>query len=106
VASDEFDPRYGAEYQRGYEPVPVPESPDSPRRNPWLAVLWTLGSLMIVGGIWATWQSTILINSPNVENSVGFYVLPTVLQSLAPWLCGVGIATIAGTVFLHAVRWR
>jgi uncharacterized membrane protein YhaH (DUF805 family) len=108
VASDPVDPRYDPQFQRGYEP---PEQVDAqpsrvPRRNPWLAVLWVLGVAMVVGGVWATWQSELLINSPNLENSVAFYVFPGVLQSIAPWLSGVGIATIAGTVFLYAARWR
>lgn len=108
MASDRVDPRYDPQFQRGYErPAPVEvESAPRARRNPWLAVLWMLGTVMVVGGVWATWQSELLINSPNLENSVAFYVFPSVLQSVAPWLSGVGIATIAGTVFLHAARWR
>jgi hypothetical protein len=105
VASEQqgLDPRYEATFQRGFEPEPEQEEGQKPRRNPWLVVLWVLGALMTVGGLAGLIRG--LQADPN-PTDVLEVVLPQVLLVVAPWLVGVGLATLAGAVFLHAVRWR
>lgn len=124
MASSGFDERFDPVFQRGHEDdaiafaphppreaaaIAVPsatEPPPSLRGNPWVVVLWAIAVLFSAGGLWMAWYSQVLFASPNVENVVTYYVLPAVLDALAPWLLGVGIATLAGVVFLHATRWR
>ena len=102
------DPRYDPAFQRGYEP-PAPsvvEPVETRRRNPWLAVLWILAIAFTASGIAALYYSTAALSSPNLDNTVAFYVFPQLLQAVAPWLVGVGLATLSGVVFVHAVQWR
>ena len=98
------DERYDRAFQRGYEPVVEPA--ETRRRNPWMIVLWILAALLLAGGAYGLWQSEVTLNTPNVDNTVTFYVFPRILQAVAPWLFGVGLATLAGVVFVHAVQWR
>ena len=79
---------------------------DERYRNPWLAVLWVLAVVFTIGGTAALYYSTAALNSPNLDNTVTFYVFPQLLQAVAPWLVGVGLATLSGVVFVHAVQWR
>lgn len=101
------DSRYDPAFQRGFEPAePPPEDVEVPRRNPWLVVLWTLAVVFTAGGAAALYHSTLALSSPNLDNTVTFYVIPQLLQAIAPWLVGVGLATLSGVVFVHAVQWR
>jgi hypothetical protein len=111
VASDDdrFDPRFDPAFQRGYvaphteEPI---AEPAGLRGNPWVVVLWVLAVLFTATGLWALWQSEVQLNSPNLDNVVTFYVFPNIMQALAPWVVGAGLACLVLVVFLHAVRWR
>jgi hypothetical protein len=98
------DPRYDPAFQRGYEPVP--EALEGTRRNPWLIVLWILAVVLTATGATALYYSEQALNAPNPENSVAFSVSAGLLQSVGPWLFGVGLATLSGVVFVHAVQWR
>jgi hypothetical protein len=103
------DPRYDPAFQRGYEaPVSSVVEPveASRRRNPWLVVLWILAIAFTASGIAALYYSTAALSSPNLDNTVAFYVVPQLVQAVAPWLVGVGLATLSGVVFVHAVQWR
>ncbi|CAN5350158.1 hypothetical protein BH11ACT5_BH11ACT5_12210 [soil metagenome] len=101
------DERYDPAFQRGYEPVVELAEPAEPgRRNPWLAVLWVLAAVFTASGTAALYYSTLALSSPNLDNTVTFYVIPQLLQAVAPWLVGVGLATFSGVVFVHAAQWR
>lgn len=121
MASDDIDDRFDPLFQRGHEedsvafaprvvagplPEPVTESAPSLRGNPWVVVLWVLALLFSAGGLWMQWYSQMLYATPDFDSATTYYVIPAVLQALSPWLLGVGLATLAGVVFLHAVRWR
>ena len=99
------DERYDPAFQRGY--TPPPEALEGPgRRNPWLALLWILAAVFTASGAAALYYSTLALSSPNLDNTVTFYVFPQLLQAVAPWLVGVGLATFSGVVFVHAAQWR
>lgn len=102
------DERYDPAFQRGHTaPDSLPEALEGPgRRNPWLAVLWTMAAVFTLAGAAALYYSTLALSSPNLDNTVTFYVFPQLLQAVAPWLVGVGLATFSGVVFVHAVQWR
>ena len=105
------DPRYDRAFQRGYlEPAEVDEAVDAPAsargRNPWLVVLWSLAAAFIAAGVWATAQAEVTLATPNADNSVTYYVLPYVLQALAPWVLAAGLGALVSAVVIHAVRWR
>jgi hypothetical protein len=111
VASDDdrFDPRFDPAFQRGYVAPHTEESITEPaglRGNPWVVVLWVLAALFTATGLWALWQSEVQLQWPNLENAITFYVFPSIMQALAPWLVGAGFACLVLVVFLHAVRWR
>lgn len=111
---DRFDPRFDPAFQRGYDspasPRPTETAVDEPaggvRGNPWIVVLWVLAAVFTATGVWALWQSEVQLNSPNLDNTVTFYVIPYIMQALAPWLVGAGLACFVLVVFLHAIRWR
>ena len=102
------DSRYDPAFQRGYEePLASPaEALEAPRRNPWLAVLWILAVVFTAAGAAALYYSELALSTPNLDNTVASYVFPSLLQAVAPWLFGVGLATLSGVVFVHAVQWR
>lgn len=102
MATDNFDPRFDAAYQRGYEEPAVVDA--RARFNPWLLVLWILGIGLTAAGIWA--QSQLLTVTPASDTVTGFYVVPALLREFAPWLVSVGLAGVVAAVFLHALRWR
>ncbi|WP_394770640.1 hypothetical protein [Lacisediminihabitans sp.] len=79
-----------------------------PRRrslNPYFAVLWVVGVGLVAGGLLATIRSTIA-NFGGVETPRdGFVRTMQVLGNLVgPTLMTVGLLTIAGLVFVAAVR--
>lgn len=119
MASGDFDERFDPVFQRGHEddavsfaphpaapPAVVPDEPAGLRGNPWVVVLWAIAVLFSAGGLWMQWYSQELDATPNVDSVTSYYVIPAVLQAVSPWLLGVGLATLSGVVFLHAVRWR
>lgn len=123
MASDKLDPRFDPAFQRGFDggatapaggpdvpavPAvqPAMDAPSTLHGNPWVVVLWVLGPTLLVAGIWGLWQAQIIRTSPNTTSASSYYVLPGLLQLFAPWLAIVGLITIVGVVFLHAVRWR
>ena len=119
----ELDPRFDPVFQRGHEDDPVaPPSPviersrdplervepveTSRRKNPWLPILWILSITLLAFGLWAQWHGTQLTMRPNLDNVTEYYILPTVLLAIAPWFGAVGLASLVGVVFLHAVKWH
>jgi hypothetical protein len=76
------------------------------RRNPWMALLWVIGCVLVLGTAgmqtWTAWfyfQTDLAV--------VGDPVLTTLAQiagALALPAALVGIATVAGLLFLHAKR--
>lgn len=132
----DFDPRFDPAFQRGFagdgpavaapihEPVrsadPAPEGvvesrdlstgdepdPASLRGNPWVTALWIVGGVLVVGGVWAEWQATMLFAQSSPSGATDFYVIPTVFSNLSPWFVGVGLLGLLAAVVLHAVRWR
>ncbi|MGX5682207.1 hypothetical protein [Schumannella luteola] len=116
-----LDERFDPVFQRGHEDDAIAFAPHpSPAReaevpiaaaaglrgNPWVVVLWSVAVLFSAGGLGMTWYSQQLAVAPDVGTPVSYYVLPAVLGAVAPIVLGVGLATLAGVLFLHAVRWR
>lgn len=100
-------PRPAGDRPAGDVPAPAPGSAaPGLRGNPWVIVLWAIAILFPVGGLGMTWYSEQAAATPDVGSPVTYYVLPAVLGAVAPLVLGVGLATLAGVVFLHAVRWR
>ena len=98
MASDDLDPRYGAEFQRGFD-EPVAEAVEA-RRNPWLILLWALAVLLIAAGAFVISQ-----NAPVAGDTVvPVLVLPVVFTALAPWLLGTGLAALVAAVMVKALR--
>ena len=95
-----------------------PEPSVAVRRNPWLIVLWVLGILLTIAGLWGLFQAAeramdpayVLVagygseqyRAPGVED---FYVVPIILASLSPWLTALGIGSIIAASTVHAVQW-
>lgn len=101
------DPRFDPAFQRGFaQAAPGPAPAPTLRGNPWVVVLWALAVLLTGGGLWAFWQSQTSRDSQGVDSVPSDYVLPVLLEGVAPWLLLVGLATLVATVFLYAVRWR
>ncbi len=111
------DPRFDSDPREGGDPraaqasrfeqlgrVELDETPQ--RRNPWMIVLWVLGFALLIFGVSAEWVSRSMLLAANFNTVQEFYVIPKTLESLAPWFVAVGLASIVGVVFLHAVRWE
>ena len=77
--------------------------------NPWVTVLWVIAAVFVVAGVAGqTFAQTSVRGSVSLAGADVFmtYVVPSVLQSICPWLVLTGLAALVGVVFLHAVRWR
>ena len=92
------------------DPVVEDESEEElpPRRfNPWLAVLWVLGLVLIAAGSFVNWliysQS---VNSDPFADGEAYWALVSVVQNFAPWFVGVGLAAVIAAVLIHALDWR
>ena len=114
--------------ESGAEPVVLPPQPLEPRDaavvealahpepvavslhgNPWVRVLWVIAPVFILGGvIGQAWSQSLLFNGSSASDPSAFvsYVVPSVVQSVGPWMVLTGLAALVGVVFLHAVRWR
>ena len=72
--------------------------------NPWVRVLWVAAPVLTVGGIAAQVYAQQLFSQ---STGVIFdYVLPSLLQSVSPWVVAAGLASGVGVTLLHAIRWR
>ena len=105
------DPRASGDSRAAHpsrvEQLPRVEPDETPqRRNPWMVVLWVLGFALLIFGVSAEWVSRSMLLAANFNTVQEFYVIPKTLESLAPWFVAVGLASIVGVVFLHAVRWE
>jgi len=74
--------------------------------NPWIVVLWVLGIGLTLAGLIGSWQAQLKLAAGGAATAVDYYVIPTVIQALAPWAFAVGLAVIASVAVLHATRWR
>ncbi|TXN29453.1 hypothetical protein [Lacisediminihabitans profunda] len=129
-----IDPRYNPEFQRGYEPgagpsrARVESPPASPgpvpdvapeehadangvepvRRgfNPYFAALWVLAVVCVAGGVLVSIWSTIANFEGMVQGPVDRVVrtMQVVAYFAGPATVTVGLLTIAGLIFVAAVR--
>ena len=104
------DPRYDPAYQRGYvEPEPVASTSrpvDAARsRNPWLALLWALAVALPLGGVAALLIAGAVELAPP-SDPFTYYVLPALLEGVAPWLVAAGSSAVVGAVLIHVLDWR
>lgn len=92
--------------QLASEPHDDEDPAPSLRGNPWAAALWIASVALVVGGVWAQWHAATLFASSTASGATDFYVVPTVINAMAPWFVGVGLLGVLGAVMLHAARWR
>jgi hypothetical protein len=76
------------------------------RRNPWTALLWVIGCVLVVGAAALQgWTAQVYFQAAATEpeNPVqSFFLL--LAGAIAPPAALVGVATMAGLLFLHARR--
>ena len=119
MGSDKIDPRFDPHFQRGHEddptavlrelgePLEAASAERTPRgRNPWMAVLWILAIVLLSFGLSAAFISNSMMLAGNFNSVSEYYVIPKTLESVAPWFVAVGLASVVGVVFMHAVRWE
>jgi len=85
-----------------------PEEELPPRGfNPWLAVLWVLGLLLLAAGMLTNWQiyQQSMVDDPLFDGEA-YWAVVSVTQMFTPWFVGVGLAAIACAVLIHALDWR
>jgi len=88
------------------------------RRNPWLIVLWLIGVVLTIAGLWGLIQAAERAMDPSyvivdgygseqyrVVGVEDFYVIPAILVSLSPWFTALGIGSIIAASTVHAVQW-
>ena len=80
-------------------------APHRQGRNPWIVVLWVLAIVLLAFGLASEWISNSLLLASNFNSVQEFYIIPKTLEAVAPWFVAVGLASVVGVVFLHAVRW-
>jgi hypothetical protein len=74
--------------------------------NPWVVVLWVLGIGLTLAGLIGSWVAQSRLVDQVAATAIDYYVIPNVIQTLAPWAFAVGLAVIAAVAVLHATRWR
>jgi hypothetical protein len=75
------------------------------RRNPWAVLLWVIGCVLVVGaGALQAWTAQVYFDPAGTEPGVvqSFFLL--LAGAIAPPAALVGVATMAGLLFLHARR--
>jgi hypothetical protein len=76
------------------------------RRNPWIVLLWVIGSVLVVGATaLQIWTASFYFGAvPSETNDPAQRFLRQLAEIVALPGVMVGFATIAGLLFLHA--WR
>jgi hypothetical protein len=74
--------------------------------NPWIVVLWVLGIGLTLAGLVGSWVAQSRLVDQVAATAIDYYVIPNVIQTLAPWAFAIGLAVIAAVALLHAARWR
>ncbi len=74
--------------------------------NPWIVVLWVLGIGLTLAGLIGSWVAQSRLVDQVAATAIDYYVIPNVIQTLAPWAFAIGLAVIAAVAVLHATRWR
>ena len=94
-------------------PAPVvvahPEPAETLAGNPWIAVLWVIAGVFVLGGLAGQIYAQTIFGggmSTGAGDVFRTYVIPGIIQSVCPWMILTGLAALVGVVFLHAVRWR
>jgi hypothetical protein len=122
-AGREFDSRFNAAFQPGYddlssvdfsdldafgtvsgEPVAT-EARARPLVDRFVVAIWIAGGALLVFGIvgYALLAANVTGQATGVS---GAYVFIAIVSTLAPWLLALGIATLVGSLFLLASRWE
>ena len=100
-------PSMDADNSRGSIPLDAAYVPVETRGNPWLRALWGIAAALIVAGIAGQWTAIDLFSTgASSGNVVTSYVLPSVMQALAPWFLVAGLLAAIAAVTIKAVRWH
>jgi hypothetical protein len=78
------------------------------RVNPWFVVLWVLGAVFILGGVWLVSVVEAWSQASQGFDGGGFLVSMIIQISWigVPMLITLGLATLTSTVVILAARWR
>jgi len=96
-----------AENGRGAMPLDAAHVQVETHGNPWLRALWGIAAVLIVAGVAGQWVAIDLFSTGASSGSVvTSYVLPSVLQALAPWFLVAGLIAAIAAVTIKAVRWH
>jgi hypothetical protein len=129
----EFDPRFDAVFQPGYETASAAASPKSQRstnpaeaalrsattgeraivvdgvpergRNPFLIALVAIGIGLIVAGIAAIRSLAAAFEDLTAQGGIDYFSLDA-LRVIGPMLVTLGSATLIGVVFMKAIQWN
>jgi len=100
-------PSMDADSSRGSMPLDAAHVPVETSGNPWLRALWGIAAALIVAGIAGQWIAIDLFSTGASSGSVvTSYVLPSVLQALAPWFLVAGLLAAIAAVTIKALRWH
>ena len=100
--------------ETGEVPEPEDEEPldQFEPRNPFIIALWIIGPGLIIGGIilqvrtiTSTYFSSGFAGSSSSEMPIEM-VMQQLIYTVAPAMISTGLVTVAGLLFVHAVRWR
>ena len=124
----DFDPRFDAAFQRGYDGPPpssqkqptepaaqsVPlirvdadvsrEEPVERRANPFLIALTIASIAFVSAGLVLVFQLRALFGDTQASADFDYITLQTLMIG-SPILVGLGLATGIGVLFVYAVRW-
>jgi hypothetical protein len=70
--------------------------------NPFIAILWILAAILVVGGIWVFTNAF----STGPTSSSGSVPLGFVLINFAPWAVLSGTLAVMTLLFWHAAQWQ